>query len=123
MQWFYQRVYAAASRLRGTEAIAFAVSSRGLLTESFHIRPDDPPPEKRRAAIEAFRDIVAPCVDENRDDFVQVSNATAMEPVPQFCLVKLIREGVRVIAAVAVICRCADANEASQRLDALRKML
>ena len=123
MHWFYQRVYAAAARVHGTEAIAFAVSPRGLLSESFHIRPDEAPPEQRRAAIEAFKDIVTPCVHENRDDFVQVSTASASQPNPQFCLVKLIRQGARITGVVAVICRCADAEEASQRLDALRKML
>lgn len=122
MHWFYQRVYSAAACVGGTEAVAFAVGPTGALSELFHIRPDEASAEQRGKAIAAFKDLVAPCAQDNREDVLEIEPGSAERPA-QYCLVRLIRRGLHVTAAVAVIARCRDDDHALERLGILRKVL
>jgi len=80
-----------------------------------HIRPDSSPPEVRKQAIEAFTDIIKPCIQRNSDGVIEVgSQSDATES--QFCLVTLLRNEGELVAVSAVITRARDAEQAQQRL-------
>ena len=83
-----------------------------------HIRPDNSSNEMREQAVQAFREIVGPCVREGGDLAVRVSPDG--EPQPQYCLVTLLRNEGEVVAASAVITRCADDQKARQRLEGMQ---
>src|SRR5438874_12475030 len=82
----------------GTEAVAFGVQpvvdekgQQGFnLSLIKHIRPDNSPPEVRQQALQAFAEIVQPCVAKGHDGVIQVTPGDgAVEP--QFCLVTPLR--------------------------------
>ena len=79
-----------------------------------HLRPDDSDAPTRAAAIKAFQEIVAPCVEQNKDGAVEVGSPDEGEP--QFCLITLLRTEGQLIAVTAVITRCRDVERARQRL-------
>ena len=79
------------------------------------IRPDQSDNETRQAAIKAFTEIIAPCIQQNKDGAIEVGGA-AGDVEPQFCLVTLLRNEGEVVAASAVITRCRDQERAQQRL-------
>lgn len=80
-----------------------------------HIRPDNSPPEVRKQAIEAFTDIIRPCIAQNKDAVIEVS-AQSEANESQFCLVTLLRNEGELVAVSAVITRARDAERAQQRL-------
>jgi hypothetical protein len=108
----------------GTEAAGFLLE-RGAagpdggsgfgLKPIAHIRPDQSDNETRQAAIKAFTEIIAPCIQQNKDGAIEVGGA-AGDVEPQFCLVTLLRNEGEVVAASAVITRCRDNERAQQRL-------
>lgn len=104
----------------GTEAAAFSIEASeqpeqfGLKTLA-HIRPDDSSPEIRQAALNAFMELVKPCVQQGRDGAIQIDNQEET-PEPQFCLVTVLRSEGNVVAVSAVITRCRDTERAQQRL-------
>jgi hypothetical protein len=86
-----------------------------------HIRPDQSTPEVRGAAIQAFADIVKPCIVQNKDGAIEIGVGQAKDTVePQFCLVTLLRTDNRVVAVSAVITRCRDIERAQQRLTSMQ---
>jgi multidrug resistance efflux pump len=104
----------------GTEAAGFIIEAnadgKGFdLKTIAHIRPDSSDADTRAAAIEAFRGIVRPCVEQGKDGAIQVSpEGDTIDP--QFCLVTLLRSDGNVVAVSAVITRCRDQERAAQRL-------
>lgn len=67
---------------------------------------------ERQAAINAFIDIIRPCVSARQDGAFQVSDEPP--PVrPQYCVVTLARRAGRVVGAAAFVKRCADQNDAT----------
>ena len=80
-----------------------------------HIRPDDSPPEVRAAALDAFKEIIKPCVQQQKDGAFEVG-APNSQAESQFCLVTLLRSEGQVVAASAVITRCVNLDRARQRL-------
>ena len=59
----------------GTEAAAFLLerNEQGMgFRPIAHIRPDQSTPEIRAAAIQAFQDIVKPCVQQGKDGAIEV---------------------------------------------------
>jgi biotin carboxyl carrier protein len=86
-----------------------------------HIRPDQSTQEIRSAAIQAFADIVKPCIVQNKDGAIEIGAGAQKETVePQFCLVTLLRADNRVVAVSAVITRCRDLERAQQRLTSMQ---
>ncbi len=83
-----------------------------------HIRPDNSTQEMREQAVDAFRELVGPCVRGGDDQAIKVSPDG--EPQPQYCLVTLLRNEGEVVAASAVITRCADDQKARQRLEGMQ---
>jgi hypothetical protein len=86
-----------------------------------HIRPDESTPDVRKAAIQAFADIVKPCVFQNKDGAIEIGVDKPQDTIePQFCLVTLLRAENRVVAVSAVITRCRDKERAQQRLQSMQ---
>ncbi len=103
----------------GTEAAGFllekAESGTGLKPIA-HIRPDQSDNETRQAALQAFTDLIQPCIQQNKDGAIEVGGGAVGDTDPQFCLVTLLRNDGEVVAASAVITRCRDQERAQQRL-------
>ncbi|MCS7034366.1 MAG: HlyD family efflux transporter periplasmic adaptor subunit [Phycisphaerae bacterium] len=123
-QFLQELIYMQAVTVAGTEAIAFAVrpaeQSGFLLDLIKHIRPDDSTPEQREAAVQAFKEIVMPCVQQGKDGAIEVDGADASGEI-QYCLVTLLsNEQGHTVAVTAVITRCRDLQRAQQRLDSMR---
>jgi hypothetical protein len=122
--FLHQMIYLQAVTVAGTEAAAFVIKpgeQAGFLLElADHIRPDESPEDVRHAAIEAFKNIVRPCVEQNKDGAVEVDAADATGEV-QYCLVTLLRnENAMPVAVTAVVTRARDLQRAQQRLDSMR---
>ncbi len=111
----------------GTEAAGFVLETatddegkpRANLKLIDHLRPDGAPEDVRRQAIQAFREIVGPCLQQKKDGAIAVG-AAQQESEPQFCLVTLLWAENRVVAATAVICRCRDERRARDRLRSMQ---
>jgi multidrug resistance efflux pump len=108
----------------GTEAAGFVVERGGeggqdlILRPVAHLRPDDSSQELRDAAIKAFQEIIAPCVQQGKDGAIEVGAPDAGEP--QYCLVTLLRSDAVIVAATAVITRARDVERARQRLTSMQ---
>src|SRR4029079_12619447 len=83
-----------------------------------HIRPDDSDAQIRAAAIQAFQEFIAPCVERDQDGAIPVGADGGGEP--QYCLVTLLRNEGQTVAASAVITRCRDQERAVQRLTSMQ---
>ena len=108
----------------GTEAAAFLLEGQNSegkpeLRTVAHVRPDNSEDAVRRQAIMAFREIVTQCIAGDKDGALRVAAGTD-EIDPQFCLVTLLRNEDRVVAATAVITRCKDESRALQRLSTMQ---
>jgi multidrug resistance efflux pump len=103
----------------GTEAVAFLIQrgeqSGFMLQVAAHVRPDGADEEVRNQAIQAFRELVHPCVQQNRDGAIELSPSTPTDE-GQYCLVTLLRNEAQVVAVSAVVTRCRDVERAQQRL-------
>jgi biotin carboxyl carrier protein len=84
-----------------------------------HIRPDSSTAETRAAAIQAFQELIFPCVQQGKDGAIEVGGAGDTID-PQFCLVTLLRNEGEVVAASAVVTRCRDTERAQQRLTSMQ---
>lgn len=101
-----------------TEAAAFLIEkSEGgqTLRNIAHIRPDNATAEVRAAALEAFQDLVRPCLVQNKEGLIELGNP-GENGEPQFCLVTPLRTDGEVVAVTAVITRCINIDRAKQRL-------
>ena len=108
----------------GTEAAAFTIDSRDAegnaeLRTVAHVRPDNVEESVKRQAITAFREIVTNCLEKDKDGALRVGHGTN-ESDPQFCLVTILRQDDRPVAATAVITRCRDESRALQRLSTMQ---
>jgi biotin carboxyl carrier protein len=112
----------------GTEAAAFVVE-RGQpsttqtgqqvafsLRPIAHMRPDDSPDDVRQQALDAFKELIIPCVEQDKDGAVEISGPDDSSPERQFCLITLLKSEGNSVAVSAVITRCADNERARQRL-------
>lgn len=119
--FIHDLVTAQAVSVAGTEAAAFVVERQPNRAAEFelrsiaHIRPDQSTDEQRQAAINAFSQIIRPCVLQGKDGAVEVGRTTEGAEA-QFCLVTLLRNEGRVVAVSAVITRCRGLERARQRL-------
>jgi hypothetical protein len=103
----------------GTEAAGFVVERNGeqlSLKTLAHIRQDESDAATRQQALEAFQNLVKPCIIQGKDGAIDLGNATAVESEPQYCLITLLRDGVNIVAVAAVITRCLNLERARQRL-------
>jgi multidrug efflux pump subunit AcrA (membrane-fusion protein) len=101
-----------------TEAAAFLVEQQGesqTLRNIAHIRPDNATAEVRQAALEAFQDLVRPCLAQGKEGIIELGNP-GENGEPQFCLVTPLRADGQVVAVTAVITRCMNTERAKQRL-------
>lgn len=112
--------------VNGTEAAAFMLEQApqdgqpGVqLRNVSHIRPDGSDEETRKAALQAFTEIIGNCLTEGKDGVINVGNPNdSIEP--QFCLITLLRDQHTIVAVSAVITRCRDEERARQRLETMR---
>lgn len=122
-QFLHEVIYQQAVTVAGTEAAAFVIrpgeQSGFLLDLVDHLRPDESTEDVRAAAINAFKEIIRPCVEQNKDGAIEVDGADASGEV-QYCLVTLLRDGNAIVAATSVICRARDLQRAQQRLESMR---
>jgi hypothetical protein len=100
---------------KAAAAKAAAAAMAFVLRPIAHIRPDDSGPEIRAAALEAFKEIIKPCIQQGKDGAFEVG-APNSQAESQFCLVTLLRSDGQVVAASAVITRCVNLDRARQRL-------
>src|SRR4029079_3082412 len=68
---------------------------------------------------QAFQDLIQPCITQGKDGALEVGGAGDTID-PQFCLVTLLRNEGEVVAASAVITRCANLDRAQQRLASMQ---
>jgi len=113
-------ITAQAMVVAGTEAIAFLIEPAEedgfALKLLAHVRPDEAAPDVRQAAIQAFADIVKPCIVQGKDGAIRIDGTESNESDPQFCLVTLLRSENGIAAVSAVITRCPNEDRAKQRL-------
>lgn len=114
----------------GTEAAAFLIEPNNngdgaqpqggppdfKLRAIAHVRPDESAPEVRQKALEAFAEIVRPCVAQGKDGVIEVDGSRKDTVDPQFCLVTLLRSEGNIVGVSAVIARAANMARAQQRL-------
>ena len=81
-----------------------------------HIRQDESDAQTRSAALDAFQNLVKPCIIQGKDGAIDLGNTTGPEAEPQYCLITLLREGPEIVAVAAVITRCLNLERARQRL-------
>ncbi|HEY0008954.1 MAG TPA: HlyD family efflux transporter periplasmic adaptor subunit, partial [Tepidisphaeraceae bacterium] len=108
--------------VNGTEAAGFLLEQgeQGMtLRNVAHIRPDNSDEETRKAALQAFSEIVGECLKQGKDGVIDVGAPTDSAE-PQFCLVTLLRDQNNLVAASCVITRCRDQERAQQRLETMR---
>lgn len=108
-----------ALNVAGTEAALFAIERNDqqlALKVMHHIRQDDSDAQMRSAALEAFQNLVKPCILQGKDGAIDLGNATPTDAEPQYCLITLLREGPNIVAVAAVITRCLNLERARQRL-------
>jgi AICAR transformylase/IMP cyclohydrolase PurH len=101
----------------GTEAVAFGIESTNpvRLETIAHIRPDKSSQAMRDQAIAAFKEIVTPCIEQDKNGAIMIEG-TEGGGNPQFCLVTLLRNEGNAVACSAVITRCRNQDAAQQRL-------
>jgi len=104
----------------GTEAAGFVLErtsqSEFALKPMAHIRQDESDAQTRSAALDAFQNLVKPCIIQGKDGAIDLGNATPVESEPQYCLITLLRDGPEIVAVAAVITRCLNLERARQRL-------
>jgi multidrug efflux pump subunit AcrA (membrane-fusion protein) len=103
----------------GTEAAGFLLERAGqeiALKPLAHIRQDESDAQTRSAALEAFQNLVKPCIIQGKDGAIDLGNIAGAEAEPQYCLITLLREGQEIVAVAAVITRCLNLERARQRL-------
>ena len=122
-QFMHDLITTQAVVIAGTEAAAFLLENnregKTELRTVAHVRPDNSEEAIRRQAITAFREIVTQCVSEDKDGAFRVGEGTN-DVEPQFCLVTLLRNDERVVAATACVTRCKDEDRAMQRLSTMQ---
>lgn len=124
-EFMYDLLQVQAIVVNGTEAAGFLLEpnpqnpQQVTLRNTAHIRPDQTDDETKKAALQAFSDIIGDCLGQGKDGVICVSPPN--EGVePQFCLVTLLRDQMNIVAATAVIIRCRDEERARQRLETMR---
>jgi hypothetical protein len=112
-----------ATTVAGTEAAGFLIErgdGEGFnLRQIAHLRPDNAPADKRAAAIQAFVDLVKPCVEQGKDGAIEL-NAPADLHEAQYCLVTLLRSDGNAVAVSAVVTRCLNLERAKMRLQSMQ---
>ena len=112
-------VTAQAVTVAGTEAAGFMLEKAQdelLLRPIAHVRPDNSNAETRTAAMQAFQEIIKPCIEQGKDGAIEINASDNVAIEPQFCLVTLLRTDGEIVAASAVITRCMNLERARQRL-------
>ncbi len=105
----------------GTEAVAFMIERGGeaaRLQPIVHLRPDQASDEARQAAVNAFIQIISPCVEQNREGAFEVGTADDAGEL-QFCLATILRSEGQAVGITAVITRCLNMDRARQRLSSM----
>jgi multidrug resistance efflux pump len=107
-----------AMMVAGTEAAAFLLdqSQQGQkLLPVVHMRPDQASDDVRKAAVNAFVQLVTPCIEQNREGAFEVGAADDAGEA-QFCLATVLRQDGQPVGVTAVITRCRGNDRAKQRL-------
>ncbi len=121
-EFMHDLLHVQAIVVNGTEAAGFLLEQGegGVnLRNIVHIRPDSSDEQTRRAALQAFTEIVGECLKQGKDGVIDVGAANeSIEP--QYCLVTLLRNNDQVVAASCVIARARDQERAQQRLETMR---
>jgi pyruvate/2-oxoglutarate dehydrogenase complex dihydrolipoamide acyltransferase (E2) component len=121
-QFLHDLLMAQAVHVAGTEAACFMIEpgqkeQEAILRLVDHIRPDNSPNDIKQQAIQAFQEIVKPCVIQGKDGAIEIGPAGVdAGGEMQFCLVTLLRSEGNTVAVSAVITRCLDGERAKQRL-------
>jgi multidrug resistance efflux pump len=124
-EFMYDLLQVQAIVVNGTEAAGFLLEANPQnpqqvsLRNTAHIRPDATDEETKKAALQAFSEIIGDCLGQGKDGVICVSQANE-NVEPQYCLVTLLRDQQNIVAATAVIIRCRDEERARQRLETMR---
>lgn len=106
----------------GTEAVVFVLEQgeegKPGMRLMHHIRPDESDQATRQAAIQAFVNILQPCVAQSKDGAIEVGSPDGGDA--QYCLVTILRDQMQVVAVSAVITRCRSLDRAKQRLSMMQ---
>ena len=102
----------------GTEAAAFMIDRQqdGMkLVPVVHMRPDQASDEVRKKAVEAFVQLVTPCIEQNREGAFEVGAPDDTGEM-QYCLATVLRADAQAVGVTAVVTRCRGIDRARQRL-------
>ena len=116
----------AAASVEGTEAFGFAVNHVGedvQLVPLVHVRPGCDDPVVRKRAVSAVESFIRPCIGRAADAAIEIDDKSDRK---KFCLVHLIYEGGAtglLRAVISIIVTSADVEEATSRLEKLRKLI
>jgi hypothetical protein len=84
-----------------------------------HVRPGVSDAATRQAAIDAFRELIWPCVDQERDGVICVGDS---QPGGfQYCVIRLLHRAGELIGVAAFILRREDLAQARSVLDRVRR--
>jgi hypothetical protein len=117
----YEFLVRAGTLVGAAEAAAFSIGGddeagrESQLRLLSHIRADDAGAEARDAAVRAFREIVRPWAEHDRDAVIKVWGRSTGGA--QYCLVVRLPDRGRTFAMAALICNCADVGEAREKLN------
>jgi hypothetical protein len=124
----YEFLVKAATLVDAPEAAAFSIGDDGEnaarggdLRLLSHIRADDAAPDVRDAAVRAFRQLVQPWVEHDRNAVIKIWDQSTGDA--QYCLIARLPDRGRTFAIAALICNCADVGVARSRLNAVRGAL
>src|SRR5690606_5613740 len=100
-QFLHDLLTTQAVSVLGTEAAAFIIERRDEkqfnLRPMAHLRPDTSSEEVRTAAMEAFKELVIPCIEQNKDGAVEISPPGHVGET-QFCLITLLKSEGKSVA-------------------------
>jgi hypothetical protein len=112
-----------ASEIGATELAIFSVQRHHRLGRSLklylHVRPgvcDDP---TRQAAIDAFRDLIGPCIDQERDGVICLADSP--HGGCQYCVIGLLHRSGDLVGVAAFIVRRDNIENAKSALDRVRR--
>ena len=122
-QFIQDLITTQATTVAGTEAAGFLIErgeeGAGLRLIS-HVRPDNSSADQRAAAVQAFVDLIKPCVSEGKDGAIEIAAQDFRTAETQYCLVTLLRSDGEAVAVSAVVTRCMNLERAKQRLTSMQ---
>lgn len=121
-------IQAASTAIAATEAAAFEVRPKDGDVDFdllIHLRPDNPGPKTRKAAIDAFKDMIRQCLTSGKNGVFEIGDESSAgrRIDPQYCLVVWRGSGAKIVSVSAFIVRCPNPDAAAAKLQTVEVQL